>query len=104
MNADFKILMIFPFLPFPLRANGISVRYLPVIKHLAKKYVLDIIIITDRLKDTDCVKGLEEYCRKLIIIEKQNKKEIISFGVKVQTHLNSYLPWTAPITYVGYNA
>jgi glycosyltransferase involved in cell wall biosynthesis len=95
-----NILMVFPYVPYPLRANGVSVRYLPVIQYLSERHTVDIIVLandTEVLKD---ISGLKEYCNKLMIVRraKPNKKWLN----RVKIHSLSLLPWTPPCSFVEY--
>jgi glycosyltransferase involved in cell wall biosynthesis len=94
-----KILFIFPVVPFPIRANGVSVRYLPVIQYLAEKYLIDIIIIDGGTADLSKVAAMKKFCRNVFIVPdpKFEKHTLIS---KINTKINFLFPWTAPISFV----
>ena len=92
--------MVFPYAPYPLRANGISVRYLPVIKYLSERHTVDIILLANYNETMEEVAGLKDYCNKLMIIRrgKPNKKLLN----KLKVRSLSLLPWTPPFYYVEY--
>lgn len=89
------ILMVFPRVPYPLSAHGVSVRYLPVIKHLSRCHALDIIIICDLSADSSNAERLKPYCRKLSLIQ---DPRYIGAGLahKVVTQAYVMLPWSPP--------
>ena len=102
MNTQKKILMVFSFPPYPLRANGISVRYFPIIEYLSKKHLLDIVVVSKNSRDGAGLEGLRMYCRKLIVV-KRDDSEKKSFWEKMRINLVSLLPWEPPLLYVHYN-
>lgn len=60
-----RILMVFPAAPWPPRNNGVSIRYYPIIEHLARKHAVDVYVHGERrsgipedpiLKVLNCVK------------------------------------------------
>jgi glycosyltransferase involved in cell wall biosynthesis len=96
-----KVLMVFPFFPYPLRVNGVSVRYLPVIKFLSERHSVDIIVIANDIEDVGGISGLENYCNKLMIVRRQKINK--TFLNKIKIHIISLLPWTPPIAYINYS-
>lgn len=44
MDKDKSILMVFPIAPWPARANGVSIRYYPLLERLARKHEIDIFV------------------------------------------------------------
>ena len=96
-----QILMVFPETPYPHRASGISVRYLPVIQHLGRRHSVDIIIIS--LSDTDekYADALGELCRRVDIVQSPNGKKP-SVLRRLIAKCSMLLPWTPPITFTLY--
>src|SRR5436305_1630163 len=39
-----SILMVLPLAPWPARQSGVSIRYYPIIEHLASRYTVDIFV------------------------------------------------------------
>jgi glycosyltransferase involved in cell wall biosynthesis len=95
-----NILMVFPYLPYPLRANGISVRYLPVIKYLSERHTVDIILLANDAEALEDVAGLKNYCNKLMIVRRAKpNKNLMN---RLMIHSLSLLPWTPPCRFIEY--
>jgi glycosyltransferase involved in cell wall biosynthesis len=96
-----SVLMGFTLLPYPLRAQGVSVRYLPIIEHLSKKYEIDFIIITGIEIEKKNVKYLQKYCRRISIIPDTKYME---HGLirKLITYSKFLLPWNPPTTFISH--
>lgn len=44
MHKDKSILMVFPIAPWPARANGVSIRYYPLLERLSGKHEIDVFV------------------------------------------------------------
>ena len=100
-NMRKKILMIFTLVPFPLRAHGLSVRYLPIIRYLSRFHDIDLIVINGNAAELSHVEGLREYCRKISVLPdpRCNHHDVLSKG---RTYANFLLPWTPPLSMVAH--
>jgi len=89
--------MVFPYIPYPLRANGVSVRYLPVIQYLSERHTVDVIVLANENEILKDISGLKGYCNKLMIVRraKPNNKWLN----RVKIHSLSLLPWMSPSYY-----
>src|SRR4030065_511503 len=96
-----SLLMGFTLLPYPLRAHGVSVRYLPTIEHLSKKYEIDLIIITGKEIEKKNVEDLQKYCRRISVIPDYRCFEH-RFFTKLNTYLNYIFPWNPPNTFISH--
>jgi len=94
-----RILLVFPVVPYPARANGISIRYLPIIQHLSNHHHLDAIIFDDQNLEID---KLKKYFESITVVGKPEKGK---FGLikKIFLVLTCALPWTTPISFAHYN-
>ena len=65
-----RMLLGFKSVPFPLRADGVAVRYLPIIEYMARRHEVDLIVISnggaEELRNLD---GLRSYCRKIVVLQ-----------------------------------
>jgi len=97
-----KILMVFTLVPFPLRAHGLSVRYLPIIQYLSRSHDIDLIVINGNAAELCHVDGLREYCRKITVLPdpRCNPHRMFSKG---RTYANFLLPWTPPLSMVAHS-
>ncbi len=100
-SAKKKVLMVFTMVPFPLRAHGLSVRYLPIIRYLSRSHDIDLIVINGNAAELRHVDGLREFCRKISILPdpRCNPHHMFSKG---RTYANFLLPWTPPLSMVAH--
>jgi polysaccharide biosynthesis protein PslH len=42
-----RLLFVLPIVPWPIRRNGISLRFAPVIEYLAQRYALDVLVLAE---------------------------------------------------------
>ena len=97
-----KILMVFTLFPYPLRAHGVSVRYLPIIDHLSGKYEINLIIITGKEDEIKKINALQNYCKKISVIEDPRCVEH-SIYTKIITFSKYIFPWNPPTTFISHN-
>jgi glycosyltransferase involved in cell wall biosynthesis len=88
-----KILILLPFLPYPLNATGVSLRYFPIIQYLSQRHILDLMIV-DTANPAQSA-GLKPYCRNLFLVE-TFRLERAKWTEKVGTWLKIFPPWTPP--------
>jgi glycosyltransferase involved in cell wall biosynthesis len=101
MTNKKKILMICSVVPFPLRANGMALRYLPIIKKLHSVYHLDIVIIGDAAYSE--IKGLENYCENYWVVEQPSRGRF-RFIEQFVVNVMRLLPWSIPHAFHYYHA
>ncbi len=97
-----RILLIFTTVPWPLRAHGVSVRYLPLIQYLSRSHDIDLILICGRDDDIQDVDGLRKHCRRIILLPDPRRKAHGAVS-KGRTYSNFLLPSTPPISAVAHN-
>jgi glycosyltransferase involved in cell wall biosynthesis len=97
-----RILLVFTTVPWPLRAHGVSVRYLPLIRYLSRSHDIDLILICGRADDVQDVDGLRKHCRRIILIP-DPRRETHDAVSKGRTYANFLLPSTPPISAVAHN-
>jgi len=98
-----KVIMFLPRVPYPLREHGISIRYFPIIEHLSKSHVLDLVIFRPRPDRKESYEDLRKYCRNVSYV--QNPK-YLSRGIfsKLVTYGRFAFPWSPPLTPVAHAA
>ena len=94
-----RILLIFTVMPYPLRANGVSIRYFPLIQYLARRYEIDIILICNENRSQKDLEELKYYCNKICIIQNPKFQER-RIAENWATKVNFFIPWTPPISLV----
>ena len=103
INTEVKktLLMIFPAMPYPLRSNGLSMRYLPIIRYFSRNYIIDIIVLDDKNTCRENVDELKGYCRRVSIISNPLNGGYSIFK-KFVKRVNVLLPWNPPIYFAVY--
>jgi glycosyltransferase involved in cell wall biosynthesis len=95
-NQRKRIAFVFKLVPFPLRAHGLSVRYLPIIQFLSRSHDIDLIVINGNENELRHIEGLREYCRKISVLPDPKRSSYHMFS-KGRTYANFLLPWTPPL-------
>ncbi len=91
-SSKARLLLVLPVAPWPIRRNGVSVRYAPIVDYLAQQYELDLLVLAD--EDEPQPNGLEG-CHSLFVI----KVPISSHPAwlrRIKTVLLTLAPWGAP--------
>ncbi len=93
------ILITLPSFPFPLRRDGRSVRYLPIIQHLSENHNVDLLVITQDDDNKNPMEELLKVCRRVIPISVPSPK---GFGLmrKGGTWIKNFMPWSPPYIFV----
>ena len=96
-----RILFGFKSVPFPLRADGVAVRYLPIIEYMAQRNEVDLLVISRVAEESQNLDGLRSYCRKIFVLQdpRRSHKNLLT---KCQTYANFLLPWTPPLSVVAH--
>jgi glycosyltransferase involved in cell wall biosynthesis len=96
-----SILMLFTILPYPIRANGVSIRYFPIIQYLSKNHEIDLIFVDGRPSSSRNVEELQKYCRKVTVLS-----DPTYFGYRyldrLFTYSNYVLPWNPPLSSIAH--
>jgi glycosyltransferase involved in cell wall biosynthesis len=88
-----RLLLILPVAPWPIRRNGISLRYAPIVDYLAQKFELDLLVLAE--EDAPQANDLLERYPSLVVI----RVPISSHPAwlrRVMTVLLTLAPWGAP--------
>ena len=94
-----RILLIFTVIPYPVRANGVSIRYFPLIQYLSDKYEIDIIVIGNENDIQEDIGELRRHCRNVFFVQdpKYRKHGVVETW---STKVKFFFPWTSPISLV----
>jgi glycosyltransferase involved in cell wall biosynthesis len=101
MASQKSLLMILPFIPFPLRENGGTIRYLPIIEYLSSRFRIDMIVIDNGHVDQEKIHAVRKYCRELTVV-RNPKIAQSSYFRKVYVSIHSLMPWSPSFDYVTY--
>jgi len=95
MNKKKNILICMSEVPYPVRRNGVSIRYLPILKHFCKIYEIDLLLILGNSDDEEHIGKLKKYTKNLnYFIRKKRKPGLLK---KVLVHLSAYIPGRQPL-------
>jgi glycosyltransferase involved in cell wall biosynthesis len=93
------MLFVFTVTPFPVRANGVSIRYFPLIQFLSHRYDIDIILLANENIRREEITQLKGYCRNFIFLQDPKYRDH-KFYESWSTKAKFFLPWTPPISLV----
>jgi glycosyltransferase involved in cell wall biosynthesis len=96
-----SIIIVIPEVPYPLRANGLSLRYLPIIERLSKTKTIDLLITGEHTADAASITALKVHCRNISFINYSEAKHGGSLA-KLFTRASFFLPWTMPRGWIQY--
>ena len=69
-----SILMVFPELPYPARANGVSIRYAPIIEKLSSAFHIDVaVILRPGVEVPQEFNAITALCRNAFVLHRQIK-------------------------------
>lgn len=92
-NRD--LLMVFPELPYPARANGMSIRYAPIIEELSKNFNIDAaVILRPNVEAGVKFAQFATLCRNVFVLNRQIKR--IPFWKKLLIRVFKFLPIGVP--------
>jgi len=94
-----RILFGFKSVPYPLRADGVAVRYLPIIEYMAQRHEVDLVVISGGAEESPDLDGLRSCCRKIFVLQdpRRSHKNMVT---KCKTYADFLLPWTPPLSVV----
>src|SRR3990172_13373493 len=69
-GGDMKILMITPYLPYPLVSGG-QIRTYNLLKNLAPKHQITLASFIRDSDETQYLKDLKPFCKKIIILQRR---------------------------------
>lgn len=89
-----RLLLVLPNVPWPVRLNGVSLRFAPIVDYLVERYELDLLVLAD--EDAALPpKGQLEHCHSLTII-KVPSSSLPAWLRKIETAVLTLAPWGAP--------
>ena len=96
-----RFLFGFTSVPFPLRADGVSVRYLPILRHLAQRHDIDLLVVSGGSEDLPRLQELRGLCRRISVLPHPRCAPSGCLA-KVRTYAAFLLPPTAPLSVVAH--
>jgi glycosyltransferase involved in cell wall biosynthesis len=95
------VLLVLPIVPWPLRRNGSSLRYAPIVEYLAQRYELDVLILTEE-EEVLPSSGPLLQCHSLVIT-RVPISSLPPWLRKLRTIWGSLSPWGAPLGTLGFS-
>jgi glycosyltransferase involved in cell wall biosynthesis len=89
-----RLLLVLPIVPWPIRRNGISLRFAPIVDYLGQRYELDLLVLADEDAALQ-LNGELEQCHSLVII-KVPISSLPAWVRRIRTVLLTLAPWGAP--------
>lgn len=89
-----KLFICMTHLPYPVRKNGISIRYFPIIEHLSKRFDIHLLVVADYPVRDEEVTEAEQYVKKCSIYIRQPLN--VSLAKKIYVRLKTLLPSQLP--------
>lgn len=88
-----RLLIVLPVAPWPIRHNGVSLRFAPIVDYLAQQYEVDLLVLTD--EDAPQPNGLLDRYPSLVVIKVPISSDP-AWLRRVKTVLLTLSPWGAP--------
>jgi len=89
-----RLLLILPVVPWPIRLNGITLRFAPIVDYLGQRYELDLLVLADE-DVRQPPSGELEQCHSLVVI-KVPSSSLPAWLRSLKTILLTLAPWGAP--------
>lgn len=100
MQARKSLLAVFPVAPWPVRDNGISVRFYPVLRSLAQDHDIDLVVLSDfreSLPDDELLRAVRS-----VDLNYFNRARPPSLWRRLWTLLKVLTPFGPPYEYASY--
>ncbi len=94
ISKNLGILLVLPVIPWPLRRNGMSLRFLPILEHLARTWQVDVLVLATQPEPIppDWPPNL---CRELSVVSIMSSTAP-ALTRKLKTALLGLAPWGIP--------
>lgn len=96
-----SLILLMSDLPFPVRKNGYSVRYYPIIEFLSESYDIDLVIISNLPTPDEDIRAMEHLCNRVAVWDRKPVK--VSLLRKLATFVYCLLPGTCSFTAFRYD-
>jgi glycosyltransferase involved in cell wall biosynthesis len=104
MNSAYspRLLLVLPLVPWPVRRDGFSVRFAPIVEYLAHRYSVDILVLAEACEGKE-PSGPLRLCRSFTVL----KLPVLSlprFARRVRVAWSALVPWGIPLGSAGHLA
>ena len=87
--------MVLPTVPWPARRNGTSLRFAPIIEHLASRYEVDVLVLADPY-EPPVIEGPLLQCRDVTVLAVPHLA-FPRWFLKARTVYRGLVPWGLPL-------
>jgi glycosyltransferase involved in cell wall biosynthesis len=98
--AKTRLLLVLPIVPWPIRRNGYSLRFAPIVEYLAQRYTLDVLVLAEEVEVVE-PRGPLQRCNSLVVT-KVPISSLPPWLRKIRTICRALSPWSAPPGSLGY--
>jgi len=102
LSSGKRLLLVLPNAPYPIRKNGVSVRYFPLLQTLCRHFIVDIAIIGEPSTSTVELGELENEVNNVHLVHRSTTPR--TFWRKISAQITRLLPWGIPYRYFTYDA
>lgn len=96
-----RLLLVVPILPWPIRRNGFSLRFAPIVEYLSQRHELDVLVLAE---EDEVVQPtwLFQRCHSLVVM-RVPVPLLPPIVRKLRTACRALWPWGAPLDSSGYS-
>jgi glycosyltransferase involved in cell wall biosynthesis len=96
-----RLLLVLPIVPWPIRRNGFSLRFAPIVDFLAQRHELDVLVLADGDEAVQLT-GPFQRCHSLVVM-RVPVPLLPPILRKARTACGGLWPWGAPLDSSGYS-
>lgn len=96
-----KLLLLMSDLPYPVRKNGYSVRYYPIIEFLSESFDIHLMVISNLPTPAEDISEMERLCSRISVWDRKPLK--VSLPRKIATFIYCLLPGTPSFSAFRYD-
>lgn len=101
MSAKKKVLVTIPYLPFPARSNGVSIRYFPILQYLSKSCDIHLMVISSFSGEPEALQEAAQYVERISYYTRTAKQ--VTLLQKIKARLSALLPSHKPFPMYCYD-
>ncbi len=96
-----RLLLVLPILPWPIRRNGFSLRFAPIVDYLSQRHELDVLVLAEEDEVVPRT-WLFQRCHSLVVM-RVPVPLLPPILRKIRTACRALWPWGAPLDSSGYS-
>ncbi len=96
-----RLLLVLSIVPWPIRRNGYSLRFAPIVEYLAQRHELDVLVFTEEEDEVVLPSSPLQRCHSLVVM-RVPITWLPPWLRKIRTAVRGLWPWGAPQNLSGY--